>query len=184
MSDPLSSLAELRLSPSYEAWMRVLDRLVLGQFDDYLLRLAPEEFIQMNIAESSDQARSRSEFLFAFGHFVHTWSPEQKRKAAHLEIILRLISAFTPAGGFSKLLLQLTRHGNFFLKDDNPDAATRVLDIALAALENYFPTPLIPEENADDPFRYYKTYLLSHVSDPRVGPHCCARLIEFKRFEL
>ena len=119
--------------------MRVLDRLVLGEFDDYLLRLAPEEFIQMNIAESSDQARSRSEFLSAFGHFVNTWSPEEQRKAAHLEIILRLISAFTPAGGFSKLLLQLTRHGNFFLKDDNPEAASRVLDVGAGSTRKLLP---------------------------------------------
>ena len=174
---PYDLLSVLRSTPTRELWGRALLMLLHGAYDALLIQLgSPEEFVRVNVAESSDLALAENEFGIALEHLVVQWQTSAVAPVPYVERILSLVAAFTPPSGFHKILGQLETAGGFFVEPQ--EERSSLLQRALIALQNYYQVHPSPEAS-DLSFIAYTAFLGTRLTDdPRVAPHACKRLLE------
>jgi hypothetical protein len=132
------------------------------------------------LLESADTAQGNAAYLKALERVAATVQLTNVQSAYGLGILLELIAANTPPLGFVKILGHLDRW-EFSIDYEDPGEQKRLRELALYALQQYYPVAP-PEENSA--FKSYVGFLNRKLDDPRFRSHCIRRLIELRKLQL
>jgi hypothetical protein len=168
-------------------WGVDLRELLKGEREDSLQRLGGvEEYIEVMLAEARDGAVAKQAFDDALEQLVQTWQPSSLDSDFHLTHALDLVSAYTPRGGFVKVIALIQSISRLTMRESK-DAYSIDDDIylkAFVALENYYrAAPKSPEDQSSG-YQTYIDLLKGNLSNPLYCGYALRRLVELKVFEL
>lgn len=188
----LSRLAEESLEGPLDPnstfdWGVDLRRLITGERENTLQRLGGvEEYVEVMLAEAEDDASAGQAFNDAFEQLVQTWQPSTLDSDFHITHMLDLVSAYTPRGGFVKVI-SLVQGLKRFGKSDGGDAYSIDDDVylkAFVAMENYYKAAPKAPEDQSPAYQTYVDLLREDLSNPVYVGYALKRLVELRVMEL
>ena len=188
MDDELQKLNAIRTDPTIARWKDELRAIVGGNRENRLRHLGGvQEYIEVLQANASDVRAARETFDEALTEFVSHWQPARFQPVHEIELMLDLLTAFTPYTGFLKVADQLRVWEEFSaLASDGleADASTTAAlrRQALDVLRSYF--PVAPPDPSLPAFRSYVEILEDNLENPVHCGRALARLLDLHIFSL
>lgn len=181
-----NSFSYLAAHPTTRGWKRKLYSLLQGEGGETLSRLGSvEQYVRVLLAESRDKS-ARFYLSEALSEVVQEWSPSLVEPADRLHRLLSLISAFTPAPGFTKTLSYLDRTEAAKRHEEWVAGESRPVDLYLKgmmACGRYYPAP--PAHSQDDyGFLAYRQLLEKNLKDPRYSGYAAVRLLQLRALDI
>lgn len=181
-----NSFSYLAAHPTAKGWKRKLYSLLQGEGGEALSRLGSvEQYVRVLLAESRDKS-ARFYFIEALSEVVQEWSPSLVEPADRLHKLLSLVSAFTPAPGFTKTLSYLDRTEAAKRSAERVAGESRPVDLYLKGMMTcgrYYPAP--PAHSPGDyGFLAYKQLLEKNLKDPRYSGYAAVRLLQLRALDI
>lgn len=168
-----------------ERWEAEIDDIIGGSSTSSLRILASiRETFDVAIASTAQPSAETRAFYAALQNVVRRWIPQRTSKPNATSLMLDLIAAYTPVGGFEKLLWLIDQYGSAAHVVQHPIEPRRNTDLHLRALHaaaayfRYAPEALSPG------FVHYVTVLDRHLEFSRYRPHALERLLHLHAVEL
>src|SRR5262245_39631958 len=134
-SEYLDAQLELLKKPSVSAWEAEIRRVLIGQRENALTGLTgPPEYLEALQKRADDEALARTSFNEALRNVVQSWQPARSESATYVSRLLDVVGAYTPPGGFIKVLGFVNRHRNVGEDIYAPDRQASGEDLYLKAL--------------------------------------------------
>jgi hypothetical protein len=191
--DPASLLAEeesegLSSGPadpsSASDWENDLRALINGKREDTLSHLGgPEEYVEVALEEARHAEDAETAFNGALRQIVQTWQPSKLGHERNTLYLLELIRAYTPDGGFVKVveLVEWLRHCNAAPGGEATAVGNdELLETAFAVLETYYKRA---PKSPDDSYKTYLDLLKEELRNPQRKRYALNRLIDLKVIE-
>ena len=173
---------------SVSAWGIDLRKLIGGYREHALLHLGSvEEYVEVNLEEAIDSEGAAHAFHEALEKLVQTWQPSVADDQFNIALLLDLIAAYTPVGGFNKVV-ELIRRIRYF--EDTPSyediIASRddLLLKAFVVLESYYRVAPKSPEDSSPAYKTYVDLLRGELLNSKRRGYALRRLIELKVIEL
>lgn len=181
--DVVSSLARMGISASTtstdqpRSTMSELDVLIDEYVEDVGNNTPPAEFFGAIFAASAKPRREERAFIAELREFLQPWQIDDREPSPQDARILRLISAFMPAGGFDKAVDALHRHIDLGVNDA---LAANIVQAALSVIaKTYRRTP--PRAQNDPAFAQCVELLRELAGDPIAGPSAIHHLMRLNQ---
>ena len=187
IENPLTAKQNLRQHPTRKRWKREINRILYGDREDDLIHLGSvEQYVEGLLIGSQNEGVARAAFEEALSRVVQSWNTDRSEPDSYIERMLDLIGAYTPPEGFIKSLACLRDWRDFQVaRAFSPGRQTDLYHAALVALENYYPTP--PLSQNEPGFKAYTRILENHLLDPDLSSYsgyAARRLIELETLKL
>ena len=174
----------IRTNPSEELWKKEIRALLYGKRAYAVSRLGDgQEYVEVILAESTDQAEAMAAFRGALEAVVTEWQPTKPQVPGYVGRMLELIAAFQPLAGFPKLVGHIQQGRRFTEHDEYYEPKQNVPDVhlkALVALEGYFPAPPAEPEHGGEGYKSYVRIVREHLHDSDFAGYAVARLLELE----
>jgi len=180
--EQFQQIEDLRRIPTVARWRAEILRVLTGEREFAILQLgSPVEYVENQIAASSDAVDARCCFFDGFEQLIQTWQPTRPEPHLFLVHMLDLLAAYTPLSGLSKLLGALERWPSLPTTYTTPAGVRRNLQRrALNILAAYYSVAPVPPANREPPFLNYVNLLRRHLLDSNYAAYAVVRLLELE----
>jgi hypothetical protein len=157
--------------------MSELEMLIEDYVEDVGNNTPPAEFFGARFAGSANPRREERAFVAELREFLQPWRIEDRNPSPQDARLLRLVSAFTPTGGFDKAVDALHRHIDLGANDA---LAADIAEAALSVLaKTYHRTP--PRAQNDPAFAQCVALLRELADDRIAGPSAIHHLMRLNQ---
>jgi hypothetical protein len=173
---------------SAEAWEVDLRKLIGGHRESSLIHLdSVEEYVESHLEEAADSEMAAQAFHEALEKLVQRWQPSSLRDKFNVSYLLDLIGAYTPPGGFVKVIALIHSQRYYDSNVSHEDFLSSGPDLlfkSLVVLENYYiVAPKAPEDSSAS-YVTYIALLKEELWNPRHSGYALKRLIELRVIDL
>jgi len=167
-------------------WKREIRNMLNGKREGLLIKYGVYQYLQ-KLLEKLGNEDSEDIFYEALLEVIGSWQPEQTKDKEYFAIMLELIAAYTPVGGYRKAAKFLEYWENSVDKITDKSGYSANVDLrlaALGALDAYFhhaPEPNVSSEEVSA-YKDYFNLLERFLQHPSLGGH--AAVILLKSFHL